>query len=180
MNEFKINPIEKNGQRVLTTAQLAEAYGTTEKIISQNFNRNRERFIEGVHFYRLTGEALKKFKTVPQFEEQFKHTPAIYLWTERGALLHAKSLNTEKAWEVYEFLVDNYFHTRQMMASYNNTSIRTVENQKVMQKQINALEKKINVLEKKVDRIEKKSDDIIDSDNHIIIPFIKGIIERLK
>lgn len=31
-----------------------------------------------------------------------------YLWTEKGALLHAKSLNTDKAWEAYEYLVDFY------------------------------------------------------------------------
>ena len=33
----------------------------------------------------------------------------LYLWTEKGALLHAKSLNTDKAWEVYDYLVDFYF-----------------------------------------------------------------------
>lgn len=32
-----------------------------------------------------------------------------YLWTEKGAFLHAKSLNTGKAWEVYDRLVDEYF-----------------------------------------------------------------------
>lgn len=52
----------------------------------------------------------KEFKkSIPQFEEQFKQASAIYLWTERGALLHAKSLNTDKAWEVHDFLIDTYF-----------------------------------------------------------------------
>ena len=36
----------------------------------------------------------------------------LYLWTEKGALLHAKSLNTDKAWEVYDFLVENYFQKK--------------------------------------------------------------------
>ncbi|MDR1208858.1 MAG: hypothetical protein LBK41_00865 [Clostridiales bacterium] len=36
----------------------------------------------------------------------------LYLWTERGALLHAKSLNTDKAWEVYDRLVETYFRVR--------------------------------------------------------------------
>ena len=35
-----------------------------------------------------------------------KRTSHLYLWTEKGALLHAKSLNTDKAWEVYDYLVD--------------------------------------------------------------------------
>lgn len=31
-----------------------------------------------------------------------------YLWTEKGALLHVKSPNTDKAWKVYDYLVDFY------------------------------------------------------------------------
>lgn len=37
----------------------------------------------------------------------------MYLWTEKGALLHAKSLNTDKAWEVYDYLVDFYFRAQE-------------------------------------------------------------------
>ena len=33
----------------------------------------------------------------------------LYLWTEKGAFLHAKSLNTDRAWEIYDVLVDTYF-----------------------------------------------------------------------
>lgn len=32
---------------------------------------------------------------------------------KKGALLHAKSLNTDKAWEVYEYLVDFYFRAKE-------------------------------------------------------------------
>ncbi|MDE5771147.1 MAG: ORF6N domain-containing protein [Ruminococcus sp.] len=63
MTELKLTPIENKGKRVLTAAQLAEAYGTDNKIISNNFNRNKDRYIEGVHFYRLTGDELREFKT---------------------------------------------------------------------------------------------------------------------
>ena len=45
MNDFKITPIEQEEQRVLTTAQLAEAYGTDSRIISNNFNRNKDRYM---------------------------------------------------------------------------------------------------------------------------------------
>ncbi len=31
---------------------------------------------------------------------------------KKGALLHAKSLNTDKAWEVYDYLVDFYFRAK--------------------------------------------------------------------
>lgn len=63
MENFNLIPIEHCGQRVLTTAQLAEAYETTEKRISENFNRNKNRYIEGKHFYCLKSAELKAFKS---------------------------------------------------------------------------------------------------------------------
>ena len=99
--------IEQNGQRVLTTKTLAEMYGTSTQRISHNFSQNKKRYVEGRHFYYLTGESLKKF-AVSNLDTANKGGK-LYLWTERGALLHAKSLNTDKAWEVYDFLVEHYF-----------------------------------------------------------------------
>lgn len=101
--------IEQNGQRVLTTRTLAEMYGTSTQRISHNFNQNKKRYMEGKHFYYLTGESLKEF-AVSNLDTANKGGK-LYLWTERGALLHAKSLNTDKAWEVYEFLVEHYFRS---------------------------------------------------------------------
>ena len=34
----------------------------------------------------------------------------------KGALLHAKSLNTDKAWQVYDYLVDFYFRAKEQEA----------------------------------------------------------------
>jgi hypothetical protein len=62
MNYLK--PIKLNDQRVLTTALLAEAYGTDNKSISNNFNNNKNRYKEGKHFFLLEGESLKEFKRV--------------------------------------------------------------------------------------------------------------------
>lgn len=123
-NFASLVPVEQEGQRVLLTSQLAEAYETTVKVISNNFNRNKERYIKGKHYFLLEGEVLKEFKATNQFEEQLKTTipqfeessiriNKLYLWTERGALLHAKSLNTDRAWEVYDYLVETYFRAKQ-------------------------------------------------------------------
>lgn len=109
---MNLQVIEKNGERVLLTSQLAESYGTDVRTISNNFNRNKERYTEGKHFYCLAGDELKEFKTIHQNDEQFKHVSVIYLWTEKGALLHAKSLGTDKAWEVYDYLVESYFNKK--------------------------------------------------------------------
>jgi hypothetical protein len=59
VNELTI--LEHNNARVLTTEQLAEQYGADSKTLSNNFNRNRERYIEGRHFHRLEGNTLQQF-----------------------------------------------------------------------------------------------------------------------
>lgn len=112
MNELKI--IEYQNQRVLLTSQLAESYGTDSKSISYNFNHNKERYDEGKHFYLLQGLELKAFR---EFHDLPNNINKVYLWTERGAFLHAKSLNTDKAWEVYDSLVEHYFKSREAKPS---------------------------------------------------------------
>ena len=104
--------VETNNQRVLTTAQIAEQYETDVNAIQRNFQRNKERYTEGKHYYCLTGNVLREFKATGQIDVS-PNLNKFYLWTEKGALLHAKSLNTDKAWEAYECLVDTYFSIRE-------------------------------------------------------------------
>ena len=56
MNELMV--LEHNSIRVMTTEQLAEAYGCAPKQIQQNFSNNRARFIAGKHFFVLEGRDL--------------------------------------------------------------------------------------------------------------------------
>jgi hypothetical protein len=105
--------IEHRNQRVLTTQQLAEGYGTDTTIISNNFNRNKERYIPGKYYFILEGEDKREFVNRHQFADGSKNATQLYLWTEKGALLHAKSLNTDKAWEVYGILIDTYFRVKE-------------------------------------------------------------------
>ena len=106
--------IEVKGIRVLTTSQIARAYETKEIQIHQNFKNNRGRFVDGKHYISLSGDDLKAFKNhLEKIEVVKSRTSHLYLWTEKGALLHAKSLNTDKAWEVYDYLVDFYFRAKE-------------------------------------------------------------------
>ena len=115
MNQLRV--IENQSKRVLLTSQLAESYGTESKVISNNFNRNYERYIEGKHYFLLQGNTLKQFKeTNPQIDESLNKANKLYLWTEKGAFLHAKSLNTDQAWEVYDKLVESYFDKPKLLS----------------------------------------------------------------
>ena len=106
---MELAPIQHASQRVLTTLQIAEAYGVESKSLMRNFQRNKERFTEGVHFYALTGDELKSFKGERQNDATLKFVSVLYLWTEQGAFLLAKSLNTDKAWQAYSLLVEQYY-----------------------------------------------------------------------
>lgn len=118
----KIIPIEFKNQRIMTTSIIAEEYGTLTDIITKNFNRNKDKYKEGKHYFLLQGEDLKEFKAKGQIDL----SPSInklYLWTEKGALLHAKSLNTDKAWQVYDYLVDNYFNSKENAQTLNTSDL---------------------------------------------------------
>ena len=115
--------IEINGELVLTTTQLAQFYGCKATHIIDNFNNHKKHFIEGNHFFKLEGNDLKNFKnqienycSVDNQTDNFhsvpyvgKHTANLFLWTARGTARHAKMLSTQKAWDVFEMLEDNYF-----------------------------------------------------------------------
>lgn len=142
MNELQIT--EYKDIRVLTTQQIAEAYGTEPKVIQKNFERNKDRYKEGKHYIPLQGEELKDFKATRQIDGNLKFIPNLYLWTEKGAFLHAKSLGTDEAWEVYENLVDFYFNKKKPLT---------------IAEQIQILAKGNMELEKKVDSIDKDLQD---------------------
>ena len=105
-------PLSYQGVPVLTTEMLAQAYEVEQHQIRQNFKNNRERFTEGKHFFQISGNDLREFKNCVEnfYSVQFgKRTPSLTLWTERGAARHAKMLNSDRAWDVFELLEETFF-----------------------------------------------------------------------
>lgn len=113
----KLIPMEFKNKRIMTTKVLAEEFGTEEENIQMNFSRNEKRFIEGRHYYKLEGQALKEFKnSLPtESREPLKFAPKLILWTDRGAARHAKILDTDEAWEIYEELEESYFNPKKVV-----------------------------------------------------------------
>lgn len=106
--------IKFNKQLILTTEQLAKFYETTSDVIKKNFSNNKDKFVEDKHYYLLEGNQLKAFKNqVNNLHLVDKRTSHLYLWTKRGASRHAKMLGTERAWDVYDELEENYFNSTQ-------------------------------------------------------------------
>ncbi len=107
-----LSVIAHNGVPIITTEFMASLYCTERQRITNNFNRNKERFTEGKHYYKLTDEELRIFKHGNSLRVP-ANIRAIILWTQRGAARHAKMLETEQAWEVFEKLEDCYFSQRE-------------------------------------------------------------------
>ena len=124
-----LSPITHNQIPVITTELLAQLYGTEPVRIRQNHHENKVRFVEGKHFFKVVGNDLKELRVALNYSQNLRVTlsnsqnlqpslrglqispkaRSLILWTERGAARHAKMLETDQAWEVFEKLEDCYF-----------------------------------------------------------------------
>lgn len=109
--------IEYRGQRVVTTEQLAAGYGTDAENIRRNFNRNKSRFVEGKHYFQISGNELENLRISYSPAQISNKTRSLTLWTERGAANHSKMLETDQAWEYFNDLSEFYFTKQQRLAA---------------------------------------------------------------
>ncbi|ELT3848963.1 ORF6N domain-containing protein [Escherichia coli] len=109
-----LSPITHNQIPVITTELLAQLYCTEINNIKVNYTRNSERFVEGKHFFKVVGDELKNLRVTLSNSQTpvSPKTSSLILWTERGAARHAKMLETDQAWDVFEKLEDCYFRQK--------------------------------------------------------------------
>lgn len=147
--------IELHNQRLLTTEQLADFYGTTVDRIKQGFNRNKDKFIEGKHFYRLEGQELREFKDrVSNSYLVGKNANSLILYTKQGAGRHSKILNTDRAWDMFDELEENYFNPKTQQFNIPTTlpealrlSADLAEKNQVLEQQLLEVQPKLNYLD---------------------------------
>lgn len=117
INDTQVSIINFKSIPVVTTEMLADFYGADIKNIQNNFLRNTGRFIEGKHFFKIVGQELREFKkSLTLLKMVSPNARALTLWTERGAARHAKMLDTDQAWDIFEQLEDCYFHRQEILA----------------------------------------------------------------
>ncbi len=133
INAENLPVITHNSISVITTELLAELYTTDVVRIRQNHARNADRFSEGKHFFILKGKELQELKNRVSLSYSVesdiqlvgKRARSLTLWTERGAARHAKMLDTDKAWDVFEKLEDCYFSQKVPASAKTTTDERT-------------------------------------------------------
>lgn len=129
MNELKVLGQEKIGQYEFTGIEggfgedkksmlvrdIAMIHESTVKRINELINRNRKRFKDGIDIIDLLVD--ENFKVVLNdlnfSTKTISNSNNIYLLSERGYAKLLKILEDDKAWEIYDELVDNYFNMRE-------------------------------------------------------------------
>lgn len=165
--------VSYQGVRVLTTELLAQSYGTEPIRIQQNYADNADRFIAGKHFFKLEGEDLKEFKRLgilgKNEDPSLKFTARLVLWTARGAARHAKILDTDQAWTVFEQLEETYFNQRpsaplspaemiiaqgQAMLALEQAQARLLQKVEAQEQRQAEQDRKTEILENRVQNVE--------------------------
>lgn len=160
MNELKVLGKEKvgryeftgieggfgEGKKAMLVKDIAAIHGTTIKRINEVINRNRKRFRNGIDLIDLKQVVQNDlFSDYGFTKAQWGNANNIYLLSERGYAKLLKILEDDKAWEIYDELVDNYFNMR-LTVKTGNKEILAGKRLKIMED--NAATRKANALYK--------------------------------
>lgn len=102
-----------NDKKAMLVKDIAKIHNQPLKEINRRINDNRKRFKDGIDLIDfLSGpEPLRNF-AVENGLIGSNRTQHIYLLSERGYAKLLKILDDDKAWDIYDQLVDNYFNMR--------------------------------------------------------------------
>lgn len=132
-------------KKSMTVKDIANIHGTTVKRVNELINRNRNQFIDGVDVIDLKSN--QNFKVVLNdlnfSTKTISNSNHIYLCSERGYLKLLKIMDDDKAWDIYNDIVDNYFNMR-VAIKENKPSLVQQERLKIMKD--NAATRKANLL----------------------------------
>lgn len=128
MNELKVLGQEKIGQyeftgieggfgenkRAMLVKDIAAIHDRPVKAINQAIERQINRFKNGIDILDLKVENFAVTLSDLGFNQgQINASKHIYLLSERGYAKLLKILEDDKAWEIYDELVDSYFNMRE-------------------------------------------------------------------
>ena len=104
------------GKKAMTVKDIVVIHNTDVRTINQTINRNRKWFKDGVDIIDLksaiTQSDIEKYGFT---QNAFNASKNIYILSERGYTKLLKILEDDKAWEIYDELVDNYFSMREQI-----------------------------------------------------------------
>lgn len=110
---------EYNGQRVVTFKEIDAVHKRTPGTAHRNFKANKNRFIEGVDYYKLQKDEIRPFG--------INSPNGGIIITESGYLMLAKSFTDDLAWQVQRELVNSYFRSKTEQYEAEQLTLETAE-----------------------------------------------------
>lgn len=107
----EIRKIEYRGQQVVTFAMIDKVHERPKDTARKRFNENKARFIEGEDYFSITQPS--EIRTLGISRPQGGTPESVMLVTKRGYLKIAKTLGDDKAWEVFDEMIERYFASEQ-------------------------------------------------------------------
>lgn len=134
------------GKKAMLVRDVAKIHSRSIREINELINRNRKRFKDGIDILDLKQIVPNDLFSEYGFTKaQWGNAKHIYLLSERGYAKLLKILDDDKAWEIYDELVDNYFNMR-VAIKENKPAIVNQERLKIMKD--NSATRKANMLYK--------------------------------
>lgn len=111
INSKQLEAKEHNGERVITAWDIAEVHGREVKKINQQFERNKDKLVEGEDYFILNREEFFESHKVTQkfIPNNVKEIP---LFTESGYLMLVKTFSDDLSWAIQKQLIKSYFRNR--------------------------------------------------------------------
>ena len=113
INKSDISVKEYGGKRVVTFKDIDACHNRPEGTARKRFNDNKQHFIEGVDFFKISPSEIRTHKIM---EISAKVREDITLITESGYLMLVKSFTDDLAWDVQRQLVNTYFKVEKKKA----------------------------------------------------------------
>lgn len=144
-----------NNKKAMLVKDIAKIHERPVFKINELINNNIKWFKEGIDLIDLKHILQKDVFSEYGFSKaQWGNATNIYLLSERGYSKLLKILEDDKAWEIYDQLVDNYFNMRQSIKE-NQPSLVAGKRLEIMEK--NAATRKANLLFKIAQATDSKT-----------------------
>lgn len=146
-----------NGKPVLTFRDIDTIHHRPEGSASRNFRSNRQRFIEGEDYFKITPDEFRQ--AIGDMDSRQQND--VTLFTESGYLMIVKSFTDDWAWEVQRKLVKTYFRAKELAAEQPKPM--STNDLFELQLKINReYESKLNALAERADSTDRKISTITD------------------
>lgn len=142
-------------KKAMLVKDIAKIHGKELRQINQAINMNRKRFKDGIDIVDLLNQS-DGFRKFAQENELIGSNRAqhVYLLSERGYAKLLKILDDDKAWDIYDKLVDNYFNMR---VAIKNNEPSLVQQRRLSIMEDNAATRKANIMYKIAMQTESQS-----------------------